>query len=134
MTHRIVCFLLLLILVSGCGKKGNMASDPLPEPPEEATQDKGGSNDTTDENLGPVNLDPNIKSLSVGATTYDVMYTDRFFYPEQETGFNPTILVDTFNEDPQFTADETIVLESGQTDVIFSDAKGDWPAIQIEFY
>ena len=73
---------------------------------------------------GPVNLDSNIKSMQIGDTTYSVIYTDPFFYPEQETGINPNIYVDTFNEDSKFTADETIILGEGQTEVVFSDSKG----------
>ena len=81
---------------------------------------------------GPVNLDPNIKSMQIGDTTYSVIYTDPFFYPEQETGFNPNIYVDTFNEDPKFTAEETITLGEGQTGVIF--LQREWPPILVEFY
>jgi hypothetical protein len=72
--------------------------------------------------------------MQLGGTTYDVLYTDASFYPNEPTGFNANTLVDTFVDDPQFTADSTIILDEGQTQIIFRDAKGDWPPIQVVFY
>jgi len=126
-------FLMLLMSV-GCGR---IANDPVISD-QANNSDNPNDNDNTNGGTttpsGPVNLDSNIKSMQIGDTTYSVIYTDTWFYSEQETGFNPNIYVDTFNEDPQFTAEETITLSEGQTEVVFSDSKGDWPPIQVEFY
>lgn len=126
--------LLLILLISvGCGRISNSSSI-SDSPANDGGTGDGDNGGGTITPSGPVNLDPNIKSMQIGATTYSLIYTDAWFYPEQETGFNPNIYVDTFNEDPQFTADETITLGSGQIEVIFNDAQGDWPPIQVEFY
>ena len=128
---KVFGLLLILLMSVGCGRINNSSSI-SDSPVNDGTKDNSDGGTITPS--GPVNLDPNIKSMQIGATTYSVIYTDAFFYPEEETGFNPNIYVDTFNEDPQFTADETITLGEGQTEVTFSDSKGDWPPIQVEFY
>ena len=131
---KVFGLLLILLMSVGCGRISNdpIVSDQISNIDNPNQDNRNDVGITTPS--GPVNLDPNIKSMQIGDTTYSVIYTDPFFYPEQETGINPNIYVDTFNEDPQFTADETIALGEGQTEVIFSDSKGDWPPIQVEFY
>lgn len=131
---KVFGLLLILLMSVGCGRINNSSSisdSPFNDGGDNDDGDSGGGTNTPS---GPVNLDPNIKSMQIGSTTYSVVYIDNYFYPEQETGFNPNIYVDTFNEDPQFTADETITLGEGQTEVTFSDSEGDWPPIQVEFY
>lgn len=129
---KVFGLLLILLMSVGCGRVTNnpVVSDQISNVDNPNDNTNGGTTTPS----GPVNLDPNIKSMQIGDTTYSVLYTDPFFYPEQETGINPNIYVDTFNEDPQFTAEETIILGEGQTEVTFSDSKGDWPPIQVEFY
>ena len=130
---KAICLLMLCLLGLGCSRAASIsyvAGDNGDSPNNGGGNNGGGSSNSS----GPVNLDPNIKSMQLGATTYSVVYIDHYFYPDDETGFNPDILIDTFNEDPQFTADQTITLGSGQTEVIFNDAQGDWPPIQVEFY
>ena len=130
---KVFGLLLILLMSVGCGRISNSSSI-SDSPANDGPNDNENSDGGTITPSGPVNLDPNIKSMQIGATTYSVLYTDPFFYSEQEAGFNPNIYVDTFNEDPQFTADETITLSEVQTEVTFSDSKGDWPPIQVEFY
>jgi len=131
---KVFGLLLILLMSVGCGRINNSSSISDSPANDGGTGDGDSGGGGTITPSGPVNLDPNIKSMQIGATTYSVIYTDAWFYPEQETGFNPNIYVDTFNEDPQFTADETITLSEGQTEVTFSDSKADWPPIQVEFY
>ena len=73
------------------------------------------------------------KQSFVGSTPIQI-YTEDFYYPDDETGYNPDIIVDTFNEPPQFSYDKEIVLSDGQTEVVFSDNNGDWYPISIEYY
>jgi hypothetical protein len=128
-----LCCLLLVLVGCGGGSRVSSGSSSLSNMP---------SDDTTQPVTPPIqpvtpklaNADPNIKTMQLGDTTYDVLYTDASFYPNEPTGFNANTLVDTFVEDPQFTADSTITLDEGQTQVIFTDAKGDWPPIQVGFY
>jgi len=131
---KVLGLLLILLMSVGCGRISNnpVVSGHINNI--DSPNDNDDTNGGTTTPSGPVNLDPNIKSIQIGDTTYSVIYTDAWFYPEQTTGFNPNIYVDTFNEEPQFTADETITLGEGQTEVIFSDSSGDWPPIQVEFY
>ena len=130
---KVACIFLMLIMSVGCGRISNdpIVSDQISNI--DNPNDNENTNGGTTTPSGPVNLDPNIKSMQIGDTTYSVIYTDAWFYPEQETGFNPNIYVDTFNEDPKFTSEETIMLGEGQTEVTFSDSKGEWPPIQVEF-
>ena len=130
---KVLCLFLMLFMSVGCGRISNSSISNSP-PVNDGPNDNENSDGGTITPSGPVNLDSNIKSMQIGDTTYSVIYTDAWFYPEQTTGFNPNIYVDTFNEEPQFTAVETITLGEGQTEVRFSDSKGDWPPIQVEFY
>ena len=131
---KVLCLFLMLFMSVGCGRvaKSPVVSGHINNI--DSPNDNDDTNGGTTTPSGPVNLDSNIKSMQIGDTTYSVIYTDAWFYPEQTTGFNPNIYVDTFNEEPQFTAVETITLGEGQTEVRFSDSKGDWPPIQVEFY
>lgn len=135
---RQLVWILVVFLSVGCSKHVDTDSYDLPEdPPVEDPddgQDVGDDDDDQPVDTGPVNLDPNIRSLNLGSVEYSVLYTEDFFYQDQETGINPDIIIDTFNEDPRFTSGETIRLEAGETAVIFSDVYGDWPAIQVDFY
>ena len=94
---KVFGLLLILLMSVGCGRINNSSSI-SDSPVNDGTKDNSDGGTITPS--GPVNLDPNIKSMQIGATTYSVIYTDAFFYPEEETGFNPNIYVDTFNEDP----------------------------------
>ena len=137
---RGVIFAIGLFFVVGCSSRSHHTDEVAPPSNNNGNAPVSKPDTGNATTSGPVNLDSNIKSLTMGGTTYDVLYTDSFYARDAngdplEAGINPNILVDTFNEDPLFTFDgEDIELEEGEMQVIFSDSKGDWSPIDVVFY
>lgn len=129
---KLLYLLLFIFLVVGCAK----SSTTTYYPPIDDDDGSGGNDDPPIVvPSGPVNIDPNIESITIGSKAIGILYQDTFFYDSDlELGSNFGLILDTFNEDPQFTADETITLDEGQVFFNFSDSKGNWPSVQMEFY
>ena len=127
-----MCCLVFIFVVVGCAKSSTTTYDP-------PFDDDDGSGGTDDPPIvvpsGPVNIDPNIEFITIGSQAIAVLYQDTFFYDSDlELGSNFGLILDTFNEDPEFTADETITLDEGQVYFNFTDSIGDWPEMIIGFY
>ena len=126
---KLLCLLLFIFLVVGCAKSSTTTYYPPVD-----------DDDDSDPPIvvvpsGPVNIDPNIESITIGSQAIAVLYQDPYLYDSDlELGSNFGLILDTFNEDPQFTADETITLDEGQVYFNFTDSIGDWPEMIIGFY
>ena len=81
---KVFGLLLILLMSVGCGRISNdpIVSDQISNIDNPNQDNRNDVGITTPS--GPVNLDPNIKSMQMGDTTYSVIYTDPFFYPEQK--------------------------------------------------
>ena len=129
---KLLYLLLFIFLVVGCAK----SSTTTYYPPIDDDDGSGGNDDPPIVvPSGPVNIDPNIESITIGSKAIGILYQDTYLYDSDlELGSNFGLILDTFNEDPQFTADETITLDEGQVYFNFTDSIGDWPEMLIGFY
>ena len=129
---KLLYLLLFIFLVVGCAKSSTTTYYPPVD-----DDDGGGDDDDSSivDSTGAVNIDANIESITIGSQAIAVLYQDPYLYDSDlELASNFGLILDTFNEDPEFTADETITLDEGQVFFNFSDSKGDWPEMLIGFY